>query len=65
MWHGKHDEPTPFVLIVDEFFNKKLLAKMGHTFDGEALTDFQVQAYNVISAQVNKLEIAEMKRKNK
>lgn len=53
---------TPFYPVVDDFFNKKLLAKLGYSFDGSKITDFEVEAYHVIASEAAKLEKADMAR---
>lgn len=65
MWNGVSDEATPYFFIVEDYFNKKLLAKLGYKFDSIHLTDFQVEAYNVIAVEVDKLERADLERQNR
>ena len=65
MWIGGEVIITPFYPIVDDYFNKKLLAKLGYTFDGSKLSDFEVEAYHVISSEAAKLEKADLERERR
>jgi DNA-binding transcriptional regulator of glucitol operon len=58
---GVKDQVTEYYFIVDDYFNKKTLAKLGYVFNGDNLTDFEVQAYEVIAAEVAKLEKSKLK----
>lgn len=63
-WYGVKDEITPYFFIVDDYFNKKFLSKkLGFTFDGSQLSDFEVEAYAVIENEAAKLEEADAKFK--
>ena len=62
-WHGVDDETTPLAFIVEDFLNRKMLAKLGYSFGPENLSDFQVQAFNVISAKLTKLESDHISKK--
>lgn len=64
-WYGSDESPTLWAWIVDDYFHKKMLRTMGFTFDGEKLTDFEIQAYQIIMFEANKLEkldLATMKK---
>lgn len=61
MWYGGR-EYNSFHTIVEDYFNKKMLSKLGYTFDGHKLSDFEVEAYNVIALEAAKLEKADIKR---
>jgi hypothetical protein len=63
IYHGVQDEGTPLAFIVEDFLNRKMLAKLGYQFGPENLSDFQVQAFNVISSKFAKLESDEIKRR--
>jgi hypothetical protein len=64
-WLGVKDEITPMFWIVDDYFNKKFLAKsLGFSFDGSQLSDFEVEAYAVIANEAAKMEEAEARFKN-
>lgn len=55
-WYGLDDQPTVWVNIVEDYFSKKMLKTMGFTFDGSDLSDFQIQAYQLIMLEAAKLE---------
>lgn len=65
LWIGGEHTPTIYHNIVEDFFNKKMLAKLGYSFDGSKLTDFEVEAYNVIAVEAAKLEKADLEREAK
>lgn len=65
LWFGGGDEPNRFHSIVEDYFNKKMLAKLGYSFDGHTLTDFEVEAYNVIAVEAAKLEREDLIRESK
>jgi hypothetical protein len=65
MWIGGEVILTPFYPIVDDYFNKKMLARLGYSFDGSQLSDFEVEAYHVISSEAAKLERADLQREAK
>ena len=50
--------------MVHEYFDKKMLADLGHTFEGDNLTVFEVDCYKIISSQVSSLEERENKKRN-
>lgn len=61
-WIGGEQVPTVFHAIVEDFFNKKMLAKLGYTFSGHGLSSWEVEAYNVIALEAGKLEKADLER---
>jgi len=40
--------------IVEEYFNMKMLSKLGYQFDGSIISSSQVEAYGVIESTINK-----------
>jgi hypothetical protein len=48
-----------------EYFDKKMLSTLGHTFRDEDLTVFDVSCYQVIANEISKLEEQEMKKARK
>lgn len=66
LWYGgMSDSYNPYHNIVEDFFNKKMLTKLGYTFDGHKLSDLDVEAYNVIAVEAAKLEKADIERDSK
>jgi hypothetical protein len=61
-WIGGEHVPTIYRNIVEDFFNKKMLSKLGYTFSGAGLTDWEVEAYNVITLEAGRLEKEDLKR---
>jgi hypothetical protein len=55
----------PFIPIVTQYFDRHLLAKMGHHFPVDGLTDFEVEAYKVIKNHCDKLESEDLKKSSK
>lgn len=51
--------------IVNEYFTRKMLAKMGMSFNVNDLDDFDIEAFSFIQSEWNRLENAELKRKAK
>lgn len=47
---------------VDDYFNKRMLSKLGYRFSGEDLGTDEVEAFNIISSVLNKHEESEMKK---
>jgi hypothetical protein len=53
------------VFMVEDWLNKKRLAKLGFLFDPRELTDFEVSCYSIIENKMNDLEMDELERQNK
>ena len=51
--------------LIYEYSQKKMLSKLGYSFDGNNLTTFEVNAYSIIASEFNKLESEELKKKAK
>jgi hypothetical protein len=49
--------------MVEDYINKKNLAKMGFHFSPDNLTDFEVSCFNIIGNKFKELEIDKMKQK--
>lgn len=49
--------------IVNDYFQRKMLAKLGFSFDSENLTTFEVQCFTIIDNEYNKLKAADLKPK--
>lgn len=47
--------------IVADYFDKKLLAELGHTFSSD-ITHFEVQCYKIIQSELSKCEDQERKK---
>ena len=53
----------PFFTIVDDYFHKKILSKIGYKFESDGLDDFDVQAIAVIASHCATLEENDYKSK--
>jgi hypothetical protein len=51
--------------FVAEYFNKKMLSKMGYRFDAESLTEFDVDVFSEITSRLAELEKEESKKASK
>lgn len=65
LWYPGDHPHNRFHGIVEDYFNKKMLAKLGYTFEGSKITDFEVEAYNVIAVEAAKLEREDLIRESK
>jgi len=50
------------ILYVEEYFNKKMLAKLGYRFSVDELTVADVEAFQIIQEAINKNEADSMKK---
>ena len=50
------------IIYVEEYFNKKMLSKLGYFFDPSDLTQSDVDAFNIIDAVIKKHESDEIKK---
>jgi len=48
--------------FVEEYFNKKMLRKLGYKFDPNELTTADVEAFNIIQSVLNKHESDSLKK---
>lgn len=48
--------------FVEEYFNKKMLYKLGYNFDPNELTIADVEAFNIIQSVINKNETDQIKK---
>jgi hypothetical protein len=44
--------PSTETRLVYDYFNRKMLRKIGYSFDPCALSDFDVQVYNAIECEI-------------
>ena len=51
--------------LIADYFTRLNLGKLGYTFNGDDLENWEVTAYNVIEAEINKFQEQQMKRKGK
>jgi len=51
--------------MVVEYFDKKMLAGLGYSFNFKDLTTFELDCYRVISSEINKLQKKDLKKKKK
>lgn len=59
-------ENSGMTLYIEEYFQKKQLAKLGYTFNGDELDLDKVQAFTIISQEIQRFEEDESRKlKNK
>lgn len=56
------DEATP---LVQDYLVKKMLSQIGYKFDGEKVSDFEVQYLTTVAATLNELEEKDLKKRSK
>jgi hypothetical protein len=49
--------------VVEDYFNKKMLAKLGINYELEDLEQWEVEAYSIIENTINEEQNREMKKK--
>jgi len=52
-------------IYVEDYFNKKMLCKLGYRFSSEDLESADVEAYSIISSVIHKYQDDEMKKSSK
>jgi hypothetical protein len=50
------------IVYVEEYFNKKILRKLGYSFDPNELSSGDVEAFNIIESVISKYESDQMKK---
>lgn len=48
--------------FVEEYFNKKMLCKLGYKFDPDDLSTADVEAFSIIQSVINKNESDQLKK---
>lgn len=56
---------SPASYLVQEYFELKMLSKLGISRNIEDLTVFEVNAYSIIASEINRLEKEEIKKSRK
>lgn len=63
MWTVKGMKGANKMMVyVEEYFNRKMLAKLGYQFDPEELTTADVEAFTIIKSVISKHEADQMKK---